>query len=165
MFCKTHWKQMLHGCHCLLGRNIQRCLFSACTSALGFYFPFLQWFLKNATTQGEQYFKTFSQSLWIPLLPSLQHSASSKEAAPTDESAAGKRKQPCLLGNSSLKRKAWWLLPQCPAFLEWLLAWFWGMCFTCSHSGMGKGRNLTLVSKWDRGGRKWSLWGNWGSPW
>lgn len=37
-------------------------------------------------------------------------------------------KQPGLLGNSRLKRKAWCLLPLCPEFLEWLLACFFWMC-------------------------------------
>lgn len=120
------------------GRNIQRWLFGACTSALCFYFSVLQCFLKNATTQGEHYFETFSRCHRITLLPSLQHSASSEKVAPADGSAAGKRKQPCFLGNSLLKRKGRWLLilwmsaPSCKTSVHgicWMTALlFFGVC-------------------------------------
>lgn len=140
MFCKTHWKQKLHGRHCLLGRNIQRCLFSACTPALGFYFPFVQWFLKNATTQGEQYFETFSQSHWIPLLPSLQHSASSKEAAFLWWECCRKKKTTLFTGEFHTEKKGLMASPSVPCILGVIAGWFWGLCFTCSHSGIGKGR-------------------------
>lgn len=111
-------------------RNIRSWLFSVCTSALYFYFSLLQCFLKNATTQGEHYFETFSWCHWITLLSSSQHSASSKKVTPTDGSAAGRRKQPCFLGNSLLKRKDRWLLLRAKllytASVEWPLSCFLG---------------------------------------